>query len=154
MGVEVLERTADCVLARCDRVLLLRWLDRVTADGVVRARAHVAALYGSHGKLVLFSLVPPRSSKPPDADAQQAIHGLSAMPTPALAGVAVVFEGGGFIAASVMALTMKLGGSGKDGTPTRVFRSMEEAVGWAEQRLGAPVPSAGELRKALATLAS
>lgn len=152
MHLEVLERTEDCVLARWDRLLLIRWRDQVTVAGIGRARAQAEALQPRLGPVVLFSLVPARSSKPPDPATQLAIRELTGQSSRWMAGVAVVFEGGGFMAASIMALTMKLGGSGKASTPTRVFRTLEEAVGWAEQRLGSPGPSVPELRAALAEI--
>lgn len=152
MRLEVLERTAECVIARWDRLLLVRWRDSVTVDGVQRIQAQVTTLRAAHGgEVVLFSLIPPRSSKPPDPAAQAAIHDLTQGSSPGLAGVAIVFEGGGFIAATVMALTLKLGGGGNAGTPTRVFRTLEEAAGWAGERLGPPKITVDGLRASLAT---
>jgi hypothetical protein len=148
--LEVLEHTDGCVIASWDRILLVRWRDNVTVHGIRRIRAQVAALHAAHPEVMLFSLVPPRSSGPPDAEAQRAIRNLTQGPSQGLAGVAIVFEGSGFIAATVMALTLKLGGGGTAGTPTRVFRTLEEAVRWAEERLGPPGLAADGLKAALA----
>lgn len=152
MHLEVLEHTDDCVIASWDRILLVRWRDRVTVHGILRIRAQVAALHAAHPELMLFSLIPPRSSRPPDADAQRAIRNLTQGPSQGLAGVAIVFEGSGFIAATVMALTLELGGGRTAGTPTRVFRTVEDAVRWAEERLGPPGLAASELTAALAAV--
>ncbi len=153
MGLELLELTDECVIASWDRIVVVRWRDCVTAHGMRRIRAHVPALRAVHPEVMLFSLIPPRPSRPPDAEAQRAIRELTRGRSQGLAGVAIVFEGSSFIAATVMALTLKLGGGGAAGTPTRVFRSLEEAVRWAEERLGPPRLAAGELLAELAPVA-
>jgi hypothetical protein len=149
MELQILERTDEYLIAIWGRLLLIRWHDRPTAAGIERTVAHVAPLAERGASVAMFSLIPPRSAGPPDPAAQEAIRRMSATATPGLKGVAIVFEGSGFIAASVVALTLKLSGSRSAGTPTRVFRTLEDAVRWAERGLGPPPLDSKGLKEAL-----
>jgi hypothetical protein len=153
MVLEGLERTEDCAIAIWDRLVLVRWRVNVTARGLARAHERVATLVEARGGAVLFSIVPPECSGPPSPEAQRAVREATATLVAGLQGVGIVFEGSGFLAAAIRALTLRLGGGAQaSGGRVQVFRTLEDAARWAEKRLGPPDLSLHALRDALQTL--
>lgn len=146
MSVQILEKTDTYVIATWGRVMLLVWSARSTGPGIDAAHKHLRSW--AKGASVLLNVVPPQPARPPDEPTRQAMERATQDPIPGVRGVGTIYEGGGFIAASIRALVSRMQLL-KKGETMRFFRTSHEAAVWAAQTLGAPGLSAEGLDAAI-----
>ncbi len=146
MSVQILEKTDTHTIATWGRVMLLVWSARSTGPGIDSAHAHLRGW--AKGASVLINVVPPQPARPPDEETRAAMERATQDPVPGLCGVGTIYEGGGFIAASIRSLVARMQLL-KKGETMRFFRTPAEAAVWAAQTLGAPGLTAEGLTEAI-----
>ncbi len=148
-GVQFLERTDEFCVAAWGRLLLLVFRERSTAPGVQRLHTHARSFAAARPDgVVLLTVVPPQPARPPDDAMRAALRRAVLDPAPGVAGVGTLFEGSGFIAAFVRALMSGLQRHSRR-LPMRVFRTADEAAGWASGLLRDPGISGERLAEAI-----
>lgn len=146
MSVQILEKNDSYTIATWGRVMLLIWQSRSTAQGLDALQAHLRAWAKSSA--VVLNVVPPQPARPPDQATRDAMDRAARNPVPGVLGVATLYEGGGFIGASIRLLVSRLRLL-RTGEAMRFFRNTDEAALWAAQTLGAPSLRGDSLAAAL-----
>jgi hypothetical protein len=152
MRVEVREKTDDHTIATWGRVVLLVFSRRASAQGITGVHAFLRAWAPTQvGGVVLVSVVSPQPPKPPDDETRAAMAHATANPVPGMMGAGTLYEGGGFIAASIRAMVSRLQLL-RTGERLVFFRSTDEAAAWAAETLAAKELTGEGLAEAIRTV--
>ncbi len=136
MRVEVQEKAEGYTIATWGRVALLLFSRRATAQGITRVHAFLGGWAPKQaGGVALVSVVAPQPPKPPDDETRAALAHATAHPVPGMRGAGTLYEGDGFIAASIRAMVSRLQLL-RTGERLVFFRSADEAAAWAAALLG------------------
>ncbi len=137
--VEVLERTDDYTIASWERMVFLVWASRATGSGIDRVHAVLQDFAPRHpAGVALLNVVPPQPTRPPDELTRAALERASRNPVPGVKGIGTLYEGSGFIAASVRSVVARVQFV-RTGERLHFFGKPEEAAAWAATLLAAEI---------------
>lgn len=124
----------DLIVGSAENLLLVVWRHATTRDGVAICREHVLQRCSSRGcEFALMTIIEPRAQQP-DAAARDALAALMHEGSKWIQVSALVFEGTGFIAATIRGIVTGISMLARQSFPHRVFDSVSEASSFIERK--------------------
>lgn len=140
MKVEAVDR--DHAIGASEGLLLCVWRVRTTAEAISELAGIVSRLIArSRDRIVMLTVVEAGADMP-DAPVRNALAELFHRVAPSVIASALVFEGTGFKAATVRALTTTLNMVTRQPFPHKVFATVGEAAAWLAPQTGGRLTSA------------
>jgi hypothetical protein len=129
----------DIGIGTAKDVFVVVWRERTTLETVARACSEFQSYANSWGRELAMMVVVEEHAKMPDPGAREAIASFLATASDKLVIAALVYEGQGFVAASIRGVVIGLTLLARQPYPYRVFASVGEAAQWFfenENRIG------------------
>jgi len=122
-------------------VYVVVWRKRTTVEAVARAKAVFDTFAATKGRELANIAIVEANGKMPEPAAREALAAFLASARDKTVISALVFEGRGFVAASIRGVVVGLTLIARQPYPHRVFSSVDEAASWfadEEKRIGKP----------------
>lgn len=140
MKVEALDH--DHAIGTSEGLLLCIWRLRTTPEAIAELTGIVTRLIARSPDRILMLTVVESGADMPDAPVRNALAELFHRVAPSVIASALVFEGTGFKAATVRALTTTLNMVTRQPFPHKVFASPAEAATWLAPQTRGRIPAA------------